>query len=70
MTVVEGTNQLVTVADLEGMVSEILAGRGKWGRVPELWDGKAAERIVMVLEEIAHNSNESATLEVYTPPED
>jgi len=25
---------------------------------------------VMVLEEIAHNSNESATLEVYTPPED
>jgi len=25
---------------------------------------------VMVLEEIAQNSNESATLEVYTPPED
>ena len=26
-------------------VSEILAGRGKRGRVPELWDGHAAERI-------------------------
>jgi len=27
----------------------ILDGRGKAGRVPELWDGQAAERIVAVL---------------------
>jgi UDP-N-acetylglucosamine 2-epimerase (non-hydrolysing) len=26
-------------------VDEILAGGGKRGRVPELWDGRAAERI-------------------------
>jgi UDP-N-acetylglucosamine 2-epimerase (non-hydrolysing) len=26
-------------------VDDILAGRGKRGRVPELWDGRAAERI-------------------------
>jgi UDP-N-acetylglucosamine 2-epimerase (non-hydrolysing) len=28
---------------------EILAGRSKVGRIPRLWDGKAAERIVKVL---------------------
>ena len=25
--------------------AEILAGGGKHGRIPELWDGRAAERI-------------------------
>jgi UDP-N-acetylglucosamine 2-epimerase (non-hydrolysing) len=28
---------------------EILAGQGKVGRIPPLWDGKAAERIVEIL---------------------
>ena len=47
ITVEQGTNTMVgrdRNAILQG-VSEILAGRGKRGRVPELWDGRAAERI-------------------------
>jgi len=47
ITVEQGTNTMVgrdRDAILQG-VSDILAGRGKRGRVPELWDGRAAERI-------------------------
>ena len=47
ITVEQGTNTLVgtdRTAILAG-VAEILAGRGKRGRVPELWDGHAAQRI-------------------------
>ena len=47
ITVEEGTNTLVGRSRdaIVGQVDEILAGRGKRGRVPELWDGHAAERI-------------------------
>jgi UDP-N-acetylglucosamine 2-epimerase (non-hydrolysing) len=47
ITVEEGTNTLVG-RDRERIAScltEILAGRGKRGRRPELWDGRAATRI-------------------------
>lgn len=47
ITVEQGTNTLVgrdREAILQG-VEQVLAGRGKSGRVPELWDGHAAERI-------------------------
>lgn len=47
ITVLQGTNTMVgrdATAILEG-VDDILAGRGKRGRVPEYWDGHAAERI-------------------------
>ena len=47
ITVEYGTNTMVgrdRTAILHG-VDEILAGGGKRGRVPELWDGHAAERI-------------------------
>ncbi len=47
ITVEQGTNTMVgrdRRAILAG-VSEILAGGGKRGRIPELWDGHAAERI-------------------------
>jgi len=47
ITVEQGTNTLVGrdgQAILTG-VDQILAGRGKSGRVPEYWDGHAAERI-------------------------
>jgi UDP-N-acetylglucosamine 2-epimerase (non-hydrolysing) len=43
----QGTNILVgrdRKAILEG-VQDILDGKGKRGRVPEFWDGHAAERI-------------------------
>jgi len=35
-----------------GEAFKILDGKGKRGKCPELWDGKAAERIVEIL---AHN---------------
>jgi UDP-N-acetylglucosamine 2-epimerase (non-hydrolysing) len=47
ITVEQGTNTMVgrdRTAILQG-VADILAGRGKRGRVPEYWDGHAAERI-------------------------
>jgi len=51
ITISQGTNTLVG-NDTEAIVREalkILAGEGKEGNCPELWDGKAAERIVRVL---------------------
>lgn len=47
ITVEQGTNTLVGV-DPQALVAAagaILAGGGKRGRVPELWDGRSAERI-------------------------
>jgi len=51
VTVDEGTNLLVG-SDPAAILREartILAGGGKRGRVPQLWDGHAAERIVAIL---------------------
>ena len=47
ITVEEGTNSVVGTDHEKIMVAvdEILEGRGKRGRTPELWDGKAAIRI-------------------------
>jgi UDP-N-acetylglucosamine 2-epimerase (non-hydrolysing) len=52
ITVTEGTNIVVgTDRDrIARAVDEILAGKGKTGRVPEGWDGHAALRIVDALE--------------------
>ncbi|WP_025322360.1 non-hydrolyzing UDP-N-acetylglucosamine 2-epimerase [Deferrisoma camini] len=53
VTIWEGTNTLVGT-DPEAIQAEArkaLDGRGKAGRVPELWDGRAAERIVAALME-------------------
>jgi UDP-N-acetylglucosamine 2-epimerase (non-hydrolysing) len=48
ITVEQGTNTLVgrDAAAIHEAVRKILAGQGKRGRIPELWDGHAAERIV------------------------
>ncbi len=47
ITIEQGTNTLVgrDLAALRAAVEAIAAGGGKRGRVPELWDGRAAERI-------------------------
>lgn len=53
VTVDIGTNQLIGT-DLDKVAKtalEILNGKTKSGRVPELWDGKAAERIAAILVE-------------------
>lgn len=57
-TVIEGTNELIGTEP--GRLKEAFARlfRGEWkkGRVPELWDGKAAIRIVEVLVAEANRS--------------
>jgi UDP-N-acetylglucosamine 2-epimerase (non-hydrolysing) len=47
ITVEQGTNTMVgrNIAEIRRHAEVILAGRGKRGRLPELWDGHAAERI-------------------------
>jgi len=47
ITVEQGTNTMVgrDTAAIRRQTAETLAGHGKSGRVPELWDGHTAERI-------------------------
>jgi UDP-N-acetylglucosamine 2-epimerase (non-hydrolysing) len=47
ITVEQGTNTLVgrDRARIVRLAGEIVAGGGKRGRIPELWDGRTAERI-------------------------
>lgn len=48
ITIGEGTNTLVGASPdaLRKAVAEMRVTGGKSGRIPELWDGEAAERIV------------------------
>ena len=54
VTVEVGTNHLAgtDIAKVDGIIGEVLAGRVKKGGIPELWDGKAAERICQQLIEL------------------
>jgi UDP-N-acetylglucosamine 2-epimerase (non-hydrolysing) len=51
VTLEQGTNTLTGTdrSRILATVDDILATGGKAGRVPELWDGRAAERIAEVL---------------------
>jgi len=51
VTVTQGTNTLVgqDMEMLRNCVMDILDGRGKSGVVPQLWDGKASERIADIV---------------------
>jgi UDP-N-acetylglucosamine 2-epimerase (non-hydrolysing) len=51
ITVSQGTNVLVGTdpAKILAATQDILDGKSKAGRIPPLWDGKAAERIVEIL---------------------
>lgn len=50
-TVEIGTNQLIgtDLAKVEKAALEVLSGKVKKGKIPELWDGKAAERITEII---------------------
>jgi len=50
ITITEGTNILVTVDTAAGFVEDCIKGNAKQGKVPHLWDGAAATRIVEALE--------------------
>ncbi|MGH8192443.1 MAG: UDP-N-acetylglucosamine 2-epimerase, partial [Rhodanobacteraceae bacterium] len=45
ITITEGTNRLVGVAEVVAAVDAILAGTGPHGRKPDLWDGHTAARV-------------------------
>lgn len=51
ITISEGTNLLIGTdpARVVAAAHDVLAGKGKTGRIPPLWDGHAAERIVEIL---------------------
>ena len=50
ITITEGTNKLITVSDIVYEVNEILNGNGKIGKIPLGWDGRAAGRLVDVID--------------------
>lgn len=58
-----GTNILVgnDTSKLRSELSKILAGNGKQGRIPPLWDGEASERIARIIVQEAHLAPESRT---------
>jgi UDP-N-acetylglucosamine 2-epimerase (non-hydrolysing) len=51
ITISQGTNLLIGTepARIVAAAQDILAGKGKSGRIPPLWDGHTAERIVEIL---------------------
>jgi UDP-N-acetylglucosamine 2-epimerase (non-hydrolysing) len=51
ITVTEGTNRLIGLdpCRLAVALEELLQGKGPTGKIPELWDGRAAERILAIL---------------------
>ncbi len=53
-TVTMGTNELIGTdpAALKPALDRLFAGQWKQGRIPELWDGRAGERIAAALDEI------------------
>ncbi|MGE5386675.1 MAG: non-hydrolyzing UDP-N-acetylglucosamine 2-epimerase [Betaproteobacteria bacterium] len=57
ITVSQGTNRVVgnNGEIILSAVRDILAGQGKKGHIPELWDGHAAERIVSDLMQWLHS---------------
>jgi UDP-N-acetylglucosamine 2-epimerase (non-hydrolysing) len=52
VTVSVGTNQLIgtDLKKVEQAAEEVLSGNIKKGGIPELWDGKTAERILNIIE--------------------
>lgn len=70
VTITEGTNTLVGV-DPRRIIDEAeraLAGRGKAGRIPALWDGKTSERIADILSDRANRSRGSLEMGSAGPP--
>ncbi len=53
-TITMGTNELVGTNPkaLKPFLDKLLSGNWKKGGIPEKWDGKAAERIIQILQEI------------------
>ena len=61
VTISEGTNLLVGTnpAKIVAAARDALAGKGKAGRIPPLWDGHTAKRIVEILLKVVPRGNAS-----------
>ena len=46
ITITEGTNRLCKPEEIETIAIDLLAGKNKGGKVPELWDGQTAGRVI------------------------
>lgn len=52
VTVWEGSNKLIKIDEIETETLAIVNGNGKKGSNPKYWDGKTAQRIVSILENL------------------
>jgi UDP-N-acetylglucosamine 2-epimerase (non-hydrolysing) len=61
ITITEGTNELVGTLpkQIVATARRVVRGEIKPVRVPEGWDGKAAERIVKILRTVANGTNDA-----------
>lgn len=53
VTVTVGTNELAKAVQVDGLLAKILSGAWKVGKIPSLWDGKTASRVVATLKKRA-----------------
>ncbi len=51
ITIWQGSNKLIKVDEITAEVEQILQGKGKTGKIPPLWDGCTAQRMVKILSE-------------------
>lgn len=49
VTVTQGTNELAKLEDVERLVAKAIGGQWKKGRIPDLWDGRTADRVATSL---------------------
>jgi UDP-N-acetylglucosamine 2-epimerase (non-hydrolysing) len=49
VTITQGTNKLTALGTLEQDLSKLINGKHKKNRIPDLWDGHTAERIIKIL---------------------